>query len=714
MKYYIYIDESGPFDEGFSGANASVVGGICSEHSKKEWQSLHQTHLEIFNNRHYNLNFSYPSHYHCGHLLGGKLNLPKGCNESVVREFTADVFQNVISNSTFGFLSRNVGKRFEYSPQATYVMNLITALRYAFKVLGESNKLIEYIEIVIAQRTINETSRAGTTGNYMASLLDYVKQQLLIGEGDGVTLAKGLNSKNQLDLSTGLGDKNDGLIAADFICCLGRNRKKPKESGELIICNPNQEALLGDYKAFHARQAEVLIKNKYYGSCLDFLCRYFPLSNGSPNIKQLLDALKQETDQDVLQRELPALLSVIHQFSKNRNIAPNMLLAAIQVSELLVEIADGYTSFNSSASIQRQWLNFNIQLLAELSACYNHTGTVGPQLIAEERLTELILKRGKDTGMDATQRQSLLIDVRNRNLNNLFNDYRFEEAYYLAEELSTDRRKMIPAGEADELLGQILGSHGQSCAFMARLDPTWAVSAIELFEQSLENFSAGSHQEDMSRNFLATAAWQAGRLDAAVKYMFPEIGEIFTPEDAIEFISKRLSQPLPEKRAFAVVNCLRIAAAYVEVHKTRCIDLNLRNQLEATAKRIGTDHPYEQWLKWLGIMHLQCEKFTEAELCFSAAKEVCSSHDFTMKTIGSSINLLSIVTKRIEKSDKTSLANEQIYLKDLKSLREQSASFDTYISNTKVIETLANRKLDLQVDRKIFWDLCTFLPFSYA
>lgn len=714
MKYYIHIDESGPFDESFSGKRASVVGGICSRHSAKDWEYLHLGHLEQFRREHADVDFLYPGHYHCGPLLAGTIKTPFSASSKVVTEFTNDVFQNVLSKATFGFLSRNDGKKFEYSPQATYVMNLIAALRNAFKLLSELQEDIDYVQVVVAQRTIGETSKVGTVAQYMSALLAYVTEQLLVGDGAGVSLAKRLHSQEKLDFSTGLGEKNAGLIAADFVCCLGRNGHKALAGSSLHRNQPNQEALLGDYKTFHERQAEEFLKNKYYGSCLDFLCRYFPSNDGEPDIKQLLGALKREADQQVLQRELPALLSVIHQLSKNRTNAPNLLAVSIRVAESLVDISKKYSIDNSNLPIQRQWLNFHILLLAELSACYNHTGAVGQQLIVEEQLTALLSKRGKDTGMDATQRRSLLIDVRNRNLNHLFNDYRFEEAYFLAEELRITRQQMLPEDEADELFGQILGSHGQACAFMAKSDPSWYENAIELFNQSLDHFAAGSHQEEMSRNFLVTAAWQAGNWDAAIKYMTPEIIDGFTPDNAIEVLSYRLSLPSPEKRAFDVVNCLRLAAAYSQFNDCRPLDINVRNELELIARNLGTDHPYEQWLKWLGILHLQSNDFIKAESCFIAAKSVCINQEFTMKTIGNSIDLLSVVTNRIKKSAKFSKLNEQQFHLELEKLRAQSSSFDAYIRKSKILDMLANRPEALQHDSKILWLLYTFLPFSYA
>jgi hypothetical protein len=714
MKYYIYIDESGPFDESFTGVRASVVGGICSQHSAKRWEYLHRSHLEQFHYDHHDVDFFYPGHYHCGPLLAGKIKMPIGSDSARIREFTESVFQNVLSQSTFGFLSKNVGKKFEYSPQATYVMNLIAALRKAFQLLGETPVDIDSVQVVIAQRTIGETSKISTVEQYMSHLLTYVKEQLLIGEGVGVGLANRLCKNGRLDFSTGLGDQNAGLIAADFVCCLGRSGRKPVSDGRLVICQTNEEALLGDYKAFHERQAQVFLKNKYYGSCLEFLCRYFPSKDGHPEVDGLITELKRETDQQVLQRELSALLSIIHQLSKNRTRAPNMLAVAIRVAERLVEIAVKYSVEPNNAGVQRHWLNFHIQALAELSACYSHTGSVGPQKEAEEQLNLLLSKRGKDTGMDATQRQSLLIDVRNRNINHLFNDYRFDEAYELAEELYATRKRLVPDGESDELLGQILGSHGQSCAFMAKLDPTWVESALELFEKSLDHFAVGSYQEDMSRNFLATTAWQAGRLDDAVKYMIPEIGIEFTQEEAIRSISVRLSGLNPENRAFEVVNLLRIAAAYSQKTKSNYLDIDLRNNLELTAKRIGTDHPYEHWLKWLGIMHIQNDDIAKAENCFMAAKEICMKSDFTMKTIGSSIAALLVVTERIKRVGRGGDANEQQFYSDLKNLRTQSSSFDAYIRKTLILEEINNQDKNWKFDQDLLWKVYTFLPFAYS
>ncbi len=257
MKYYIYIDESGSFDEGLSGGKASVVGGICSEFSSDEWRDQHRGHLEQFHRENRQVRFSYPDHYHCGPLRNGSKSGPTFSSKTDINGFTEAVFQNVLNVATFSFLSRNVEKKFEFSPQATYCIHLITAIRKAFELLSEANGLgVHHVSVVVAQRTIGETSNKSTTvPEYMSWLLDHVFDQLVQGAGGGVALANRLRLSKQLDYSFARGDVHPGLIAADFVCCLGRYGHQSKTGRPLYVCQPDPNALLGDFRASHKRRA---------------------------------------------------------------------------------------------------------------------------------------------------------------------------------------------------------------------------------------------------------------------------------------------------------------------------------------------------------------------------------------------------------------------------------------------------------------------------
>ncbi len=712
MHYRIYIDESGPFDEAFSGVRPSVVGGVCARKTSKEWEYAHISHLESFR-RQTSIDFVFPQHYHCGPLLSGGKPAPPGTDRKAVSHFCETVFHNILSNADFGFVSRNRNKGFEYSPQATYVMHLVSALRSVFDVLGRSNTdEIDLIDVVIAQRSIMETTRLQSVDKYTNALLRFVADQLVLGEGSGIDLARRLHLSRNLTLTSGIGDRDPGLIAADFVCCQARNGI-PIGAGEVLYeWQPDHEVLLGDYRSFYERQTREFLSHHYYGSCLEFICRYFPSTKGHADVSVLLSQLEQEEDSQVLERELPAIVAAVHQMSKGRSRTANALSNVIYMAEKIAAIAKLHVDKAESAVVRSLWLNMLIQMLAELAACYNHTGAVGPQQVVETNLEELLNRYKKETRLDAVQRQSLLHSIQNKNLNLLFNDYRFEEAYSMAEDLAASRRKIVPDGEPDKLLGQILGSQGQACAYMAHQDSSWTSVGVELLTESLNHFSEGSIQESMSRNFLSTLLWQAGDLDSSVGHL-----ELFqsggaTTRSPDKAISEFLSQPEVDRYAFEVVNCLRLLATRYNLGLPDIVDAGVLDSLEKIANRIGTDHPYEQWLKWLGILHWQRSQFVRAMECFSRAESLCAKQEFTMQTIGNSVTLLAYMLARARGKIELAAATEKRFRMDMASLRARSHAFDSYIRIT--LDPFLQGTLPTVPDARKYWHFFTYLPFSYA
>lgn len=711
---FVHVDESGPFDEKFTGVPSSVVGGVCSFFSADQWECIHREHLADWNATK-GAAFSFPVHYHCGPLLSRKLPVHPRTSVGDIRDFADSVFRNSLSHALFGFASKNRGKRFEYSPQATYVMNLTAALRCAFECLGGlKGSAIQSVTVVVAQRTIGETTKASAGNRYMSSLLSYVADQLLLGDGPGVVLARRLTAAHTLELASGIGDRDAGLMAADFVCCLFRQGSKSPSGTSLHVCQPDQNRLLGDYRRFHERLVVEFLQSRYYGSCLDFLCRFFPLSSGVPDTALLLKHLDMEQDPAVLEREVPALLMVIHQLAKTRTEAPNLLACAISVAERLASLAERRAAETPTNATKRLWLNLEIQGLAELAACHNHTGAVGPQKDAESKLTALLMKHAGGTGFDSAERRALIQDVRNRNLNLLFNDFRFEDAYSLAEELVAARQVLVGKEDTDELLGRMLGSQGQACAFMARLDPTWSTHAVELFQQSLKHFSSGSRQEQMSQSFLVTALWQAGDLQEAARQLPPIDGWSLRVDNLVSSLCDRLRLPHPEQRAFDVVNCLRIIAGLVQTGEYSGDLAGTAISLEHLAQQTGTDHPYEHWWKWLGVLHLFGDDALAADRCFSQALAICRSQSFTMKTIATSVVLLRVVTAFMQGSRLTVQTHVSDYTVSLRDLRNQSTGFDCYMTAFSAKEVLEGMVLTARPRSAAFWTLCTHLPFAYS
>jgi hypothetical protein len=716
MKHYIYIDESGPFDERLTGGAASVVGGICSEWSPSEWAEIHRRHLLDWSSSHpKGVCFTYPVHFHCGPLLGRKLAVPPLASDKDIRSFAEGVYHNVLQHSLFGFISKNRGKRFEYSPQATYVMNLVAALRHGFEQLAINDSAnAESVIVYVAQRTIAETAKVKTMGKYMTSLFAYITDQLALGEGPGVVLAKTLLRNNSLALRSGIGDRDAGLIAADFICCLSRQRVKPKGPTPLHVCNPDPGILLGDYKTFHDRQANELLNFRYYGSCLEFICRFFPVCKGTPDVSRMLNQLASENDVSVLERELPSLLAVVHMMAKNRNEAPHMLSCARYVADKLSLIASKQIEKKLPGGEKRVWLNFYIQSLSELASCLNHAGEVGPQRDIENRLTAVLSANKADIGKDPYERQSIILGVRNRNLNLLFNDYCFEDAYLLAEELVEVRRAMAGGEDPDELLGVMLGSQGQALAFMGQIDPDWLAPAQTLFKESLKHFASGTRQEEMSKNYLVTSHWQAGQFFEAVGHL-PNAHELQSSGNPVSGLTRILLLPNPEKRAFEIVNSLRIMAALINegYHHDVLFD-ELWPILKATAERVGASHPYEHWWKWLGILQLLRHRIQQADICFEYAEKICFHQSFTMNTIGNSISLLRIVASCMSGKSNAHSASLQDFNATLSKLRQSSLGFDAYMTARTLSLPLDSYATTARPGTKEFWQLCTLLPFAYS
>ncbi len=714
MKAYIYIDESGRFAEQLMGGAPAVVGGVCSALDDAEWDKVHIDHLAEWNAGK-NFMFAYPQHYHCGPLLGRKIAYPAKASPGDLKDFVRSVFRNILSRSAFGVISRNRGNTMVYSPQATYIMNLISALRCTFdKLQTEQGNNIDGVAIVVASRTIKDTVEADYDGRYMERLLEYVAEQLQVGEGPGVDLARRLKGKELLAMTWGVGERNPGLIAADFVCCLSRSKEKIPEKTTLHVCEPSHETLLGDYKIFHERQAKELLRNKYYGSCLDFLCKVFPLANGSPDIGMLLQQLGSEQDAAILEREVPAILAVVQQLIKNRAAAPQMLSCALAISSQLVDLAESRMNNLEAGEGRQRWLGLEIGAIAGLVACHNHTGAVGPQKVAEDKITDLLRLNNAAAGFDPLVRKNFIQDIQVKNFNLLFNDYQFEKVYDMAGDMIADRKKMVGDEGPDELLGQMLGSQGQACAFMGRLDPSWNDEAIKLFRQSQHHFVPGSLFGKMAQNFIVTALWQSGQLIEAAK-LLPSVQKWKLRDECMAAsICDRLALPNPEKRAFEVVNDLRILAGLIHSGEEVSNMKTVLSMLEAQGRQKGGIHPFEQWFKWMGILYLMVLDASAADECFIQAQEICGKNNFTMNTIGASVTLLRIVLANMRGMTDTAEKLRAEYNSVQDSLRGKSAGYEAYMTSYVVQHGLEDLALTARPKSAGFWAVCTYLPFAYA
>ena len=216
----------------------------------------------------------------------------------------------------------------------------------------------------------------------------------------------------------------------------------------------------------------------------------------------------------------------------------------------------------------------------------------------------------------------------------------------------------------------------------------------------------------MSRNFLSTLFWQANDLDSSVGQIdvLNKGGET-TRKAGMGFLEV-LSHPQAERYAFDVVNSLRLLATRRNQGLTDSLESGVLDSLERTAYRIGTDHPHEQWLKWLGILHWQQSHFAQAMECFERATSLCAKQQFTMQTIGNSVILLAFLLARARGKKVSADAIKQVFHSDLKKLRAQSFAFDRYVSIA--LDPYLSTALPTVPDAREHWRFFTYLPFTYS
>jgi hypothetical protein len=712
VKYFIFIDESGSFDEGITRKASSLVGGICSTLDDQAWKALHVDQLSAFNSNS-RIKFIYPDHYHCGKLLEGHLRVAGPVSRRDLEAFTNAVFTGICGSSAFFFASRNTGKRFETSPQATYVLNLVAATRKALETLFTRCPNADSVEIMVAQRTIAETINSNYP-DYMPRLLDYIKDQILSGDSPAISFTRRLNAENRLLLRWGIGDRNPGLIAADFVCCLLRGGKKTPDGTIVERTNPD-EFMFGDYRRHYDHEVARLLENKQYATTADYLRRYLPTTEGHPDYSRLIQALKREDDSQILMRETSALLAYTRFLIASRTREPGNLDGAKKLLHQLTDIAEANLRAKGSIENQRVWANYLADGLSDLAACHNHQGNVNPQKDIETRLTTLLQQQMNLLPGTHNTRKERLLEIRNRNLNYLFNDYRFEEVLTTFSDDVDRREAEVPADEPDELLGQMQGSLGQACAFLARTDPAWGDMARAYFEKSIKHFPSGISYYSMSANYLATLAWQSDDLNRACAEMNRHSGNnpVATPADLVSRLPEIMTTP--NLSPFNAINYLRIASAHCDAVAADVIpiDKNMTAAIWDTWKtRIFEDHPCEHLCKWIGYLFLQAQQYESATQILAQGVSISKKLHFTVQTIGlSQLGLITVINK-IRGDNQSHAKHFQECLSWTESLIAQSTPFASYLKAWGGIDQFSDILKGSDISSAS--DIARLLPFNYS
>lgn len=705
MRAFIFIDESGSFNEGVAhmhDGRPSLVGGTCSTLSSEKWRTELSKHVYQINQTSQH-QFNFPRDFHCTELFQ---SLPL----ETAKLFSQSVLDCVSESSIFCFCSKNTGKLFEYSKQTTYVLHLVAAARLALQKLSESPGNWDGVEIYVGQRTINDTcdDRTGREArDYMVNYLcPFLEAQLLSGEAEGAVLARRLASCGTFKVLSSDG-QNSGLMAADFVCNRCYNGIRPdrwfETTPSTTLDGENQRALL--------RQAKQSLVSGQYAIAFEFAQSLLPIADREKLWHRLFKAIEEESKCHLLERGLPGMLAEARHLISVRTKSEGALKAAAELLTKLVEIGNRRLVSSPDPMVRCVWARWLTNAFVDLASCYNHMGETTKQVEIMAGLDKHLTDHGREINSSFTARKEILLDLQIRNLNQFFNDYDFQKVLANCEDLLKEREQEVPKGQVDIMLGEMLGSMGQACSFLAGTDPTWGEVAKDYLQRSLAQFSPGTAQHAMSVNFLSSLDWQTCHYTAALSRLrlHANLNVPASPEQLASNLSTYASPQTTD--VFIAVLYVKIVAAHAD--EQGAISKTALSKATADWAEIPiNEHPHELLLKWLGYLHYRVGDLPQAFDLWRKAHTICDNMQFTGQTIGLSILAL-------ETSAHACCAREADFKQCLKKvglraeqLCDQSMAFSKYLQQFGGPQGL--RKLVSSRDQETLKRIVRLLPFTYC
>jgi hypothetical protein len=310
---------------------------------------------------------------------------------------------------------------------------------------------------------------------------------------------------------------------------------------------------------------------------------------------------------------------------------------------------------------RKVWAEMLLDALGEKGAALNHAGEPAAQAAILEEHARTMDKEIGLLGLDHGSYFRKRLELRNRLVNRLFNDYCFmeviediePEAASLATQVEQARNRHAkngnPAMYQDILLGKLQGTVGQACGFLAATEPSWAEHGEHWLKQSEAQFPPGSRYHSMTVNYRTTLAWQRGDLTGALAIfaMLPELGKAGDPE---EFRCRWPEMVAGLKaRPFDAMNLLRLAALATE--KGHQLETSALQIVDAALTAGPADaHPHEQIAKWLAYLWLLAGNPERAIQLCEQGRGICDRAAFAMQSIGLGILALEIAARRIQGS----------------------------------------------------------------
>ena len=353
-----------------------------------------------------------------------------------------------------------------------------------------------------------------------------------------------------------------------------------------------------------------------------------------------LRALSREKDSD---RVLLGLARAIKNAGERANIGG---YSTGKAAELAFEVDSIYDiarlkleSPKSREELKESYLAIQLECLAWLCHIYNQVGDVKQSKKHQSRLKKRISDWPRGGNRKRLKHDSFILDIKNRNLNILFNDYRFMEALSLGKDL-LKQAQQLQATKQDRLTGQILGSMGQACAFLSTQSSPHISHAKKYFKDSLNHFSDDDPLKALSINFLSTLEWKNLRYVQALSWMnkHESVPKFRSPEDLCRKILK-IKPHLKQGGGYNAAGFLRIAVE----QPSKLISTDDAEELaDAFLKACTPDHPYQIIGKWIAYLCIRKDRITTAQIICQEILGLSHEAEFTIQTVLLPVRILEL------------------------------------------------------------------------
>lgn len=690
MKYYAFVDESGPFA---SDRDNSIVGGFVTTWDEaKLVQRIDRAITTVYHRHGHRFT---PNDIHMGPLLFPEAAfqefdrtrfaaVPAPARKAfaeelllALKEMAACVFMSV--NEGFSFGTEN--------EQSRYGNNLMAALRAVVRHLGAP--IGDDLLIAIAPRGKACLRDGEDKATYHAQLVSHVRSVL------GVPVKFSRRYQRGFDMAD---------VACHYL------RRGLIEETMFFENTPVVEASAKNLGAPDAGVSIAAIVNRLTeDGDLSTAYRLARDEGQRAGIIGHLDALRGAALLD----QLSLFLQFGAEKIDRRTLEQNALQGAYEIMRLVCRLA--WREFEADRQ-SRDALDLCLSGLDYATTCINHIGVAGVQGDFVGRFEQMLRDHGHllPSRLEARERS---LSFRNRAYNNEFNDYRFSRIIDHFRE-TVDARVAQMGDDKDDLTGEMCGTIGQAYSFLSRTDPELTASAEAYIEHSLTYFLPAHKYHAMSVNFLATLHWQSGDMQRALaafgRHAFLD-GQTAATDSSPETLRRTagawLDRLLTERHdhpgtSFDIVCLLRVIA---ETDTSAPVSAAALSDLESWVKAYPSqDHPHELIAKWLGVLQLKHD-LAKAVEWFTRAIGISDKLGFTVRTIALSPLGLRTVAHTQSGDGAAAAADLELLLRRAGDLVERSATFGSYLDALGGEESLGT-----DIEAQNIAAICRWLPFAYA